>query len=128
MEALRVPANRPGDDLNSIRRGWKLGREDFLDWLLQKVELNTAEAHPALAREETEQSRALRIIQKEMHRLSWTRSDLRRRRKGDAIKVALARRLCAETAVTLKWIARTLHAGTSTYLANRLYHCRRSQE
>ena len=31
--------------------------------------------------------------------------------------------LRAETGVTLKWIAETLHMGTWTHVANRLYHC-----
>jgi len=34
----------------------------------------------------------------------------------------LARRLRAETSVTLKWIAEHLHMGTWTHVANRLSH------
>jgi hypothetical protein len=38
----------------------------------------------------------------------WTNEELKRRRKGDATKVALARRLRKETAVSLKWVAENL--------------------
>ncbi len=126
MEAVREDASRPAQELNSIRRGWKLGQEDFLDWILEQVEVSAREEHPGPARDETEQGKALRIIRDEMKRLGWTKAELRRRRKGDPKKVALARRLRAETAVTLKWIAETLSMGTWTHVANRLHHSRQS--
>lgn len=40
----------------------------------------------------------------------------------DARKVQMARRLRAETTVTLKWIAEQLHMGTWTPVANLLAH------
>ena len=43
-----------------------------------------------------------------------------KRRKGDAEKVALARRLRAETTMSLKWIAGELHMGSWTYVSNLL--------
>jgi REP-associated tyrosine transposase len=122
MEGLRKEANRP-QELQSIRRGWKLGGEDFLDWIVEKMEVRTKEAHPGPERDETEQATASRIVQEELKRLGWTKAELRRRRKGDAVKVALARRLREETAVSLKWIAQNLHMGTWTHVSNRLYHC-----
>jgi DNA-directed RNA polymerase specialized sigma24 family protein len=57
-----------------------------------------------------------------MKRLGWTKVELARRKKGDAAKVALARRLRSETAVSLRWIAEKLHMGTWTHVSNRLYH------
>lgn len=121
MEALREEANRP-QELQPIRRGWKLGREDFLDWILEKVELRPAEAHPRRERDETEESKARRILGQEIKRLGWTKAELERRKKGDPVKVALARRLRAETAVSLRWIAEHLHMGTWSNVSNRLYH------
>lgn len=123
MERLREEANCPEQQPKAIRDGWKLGGEDFVDWILEKVEINSNTGHPAPDRDETEQGKAHRIIRDEMERLGWTNDELRRRRKGDPAKVALARRLRAETAVTLKWIAETLQMGTSTHVSNRLYHC-----
>ena len=123
MESLRREANSP-QELQSIRRGWKLGGEDFLDWILDKIEVTTKEAHPSRERDETEQAKAMRIMQEELRSLGWPKAELKRRRKGDEAKVALARRLREETAVSLRWIAQNLHMGTWTHVANRLYHCR----
>jgi hypothetical protein len=63
-------------------------------------------------------------VREELKRLGWTKAELKRRRKGDASKVALARRLRAQTAVSLRWIAENLYMGTWTHVSNRLYHCR----
>jgi hypothetical protein len=41
--------------------------------------------------------------------------------KAAPAKLAVARRLRAETTVPLKWIASRLRMGTWTYLNNRLY-------
>jgi hypothetical protein len=46
---------------------------------------------------------------------------LKQRRKGDAAKVKIARRLRRETTMTLAWIAQRLHMGTKTHLAHLLY-------
>ena len=108
-----------------IRRGWKLGSEDFLDWILDKIEIRPAEAHPRRERDETEQGKAMRMLREEMKRLGWTKAELKRRKKGDPAKVALARRLREETAVSLKWIAENLHMGTWTHVSNRLHHVAR---
>jgi hypothetical protein len=126
MEAMREEANRPSQELNSIRRGWKFGAEDFLDWILERVQIDAEEEHPRPTRDETEQGKALRIIRDETKLLDWTTTELRRRRKGDPKKVAIARRLREETAVTLKWIAEALSMGTSNYVRNRLYHCQKT--
>jgi hypothetical protein len=51
-----------------------LGGEDFLDWILDKIEVPTKEAHPGRERDETEQAKALRILQEELKRLGWTKT------------------------------------------------------
>jgi hypothetical protein len=56
----------------------------------------------------------------ELDKLGWAGAELAARPKGDARKIRIARRLRAETAVTLKWIATELHMGTWTHVANRL--------
>ena len=122
MEWLREEANRPEQQLKSIRQGWMLGAADFVDWILEKVEVNSSAGHPAPDRDETERAKASRIIRDEMKRLGWAKGELGRRRKGDPAKVALARRLRDDTSVTLQWIAETLHMGTATHVSNRLYH------
>lgn len=121
LESMRKEAN-DGQALQAIRRGWKLGAEDFVDWILEKMEVTTKEAHPSRERDETEQAKARRIVQEELKRFGWSQAELKQRRKGDAKKVTLARRLREETAVSLRWIAENLHMGTWTYVSNRLYH------
>ncbi|MGI8821089.1 MAG: hypothetical protein ACR2ID_09520 [Chthoniobacterales bacterium] len=116
MEARRAEEN-DAEALRAVRRGWKLGAEDFLDSILQKMEVRPGEGHARQERDETEEARAARIVREELERLGWTRADLKQRKKGDSAKVVVARRLRAETAVSLKWIAETW-----THVANRLYH------
>jgi len=59
---------RPGGAYlrRAIRRGWKLGGEDFLDWILDKMQVSTKEAHPSHERDETEQTKAWRIVREEL--------------------------------------------------------------
>ncbi len=121
MEALRAESGN-AEEWRTIRRGWKLGREDFLDWILERVEVRPGEGHPRQERDETEQGKAARILKEEMKRVGWTKAELKRRKKGDPAKVAMARRLREETAVSLKWIAEHLQMGTWTHVSNRLYH------
>jgi hypothetical protein len=57
---------------------------------------------------------------RERGKLGWTGAALSPRAKGGGRKLRIARRLLAETAVTLQWIAAELHLGTWTNGANRL--------
>jgi len=57
-------------------------------------------------------------VAEQLPRLGWPAAELAKRRQGDAEKVALARRLRAETTMSLKWIAGELHMGSWTYVAN----------
>jgi hypothetical protein len=55
----------------------------------------------------------------ELKRRTWDAESLAQRRKGDAGKLAIARRLRQET--TMAWIARRLCMGTKTHLAHLFY-------
>jgi hypothetical protein len=46
-------------------------------------------------------------------------------RKGDKLKVSLARRLRRETTMSLKWIARRPHMGSWTCVSNLLHEKRK---
>ena len=50
-----------------------------------------------------------------MKRRKWTEADLKQRAKGDAGKVKIARRLRAETVMTVAWIAERLSLGCRNY-------------
>ena len=54
------------------------------------------------------------------YKLRWGENELAERRKSDPQKVAMARRLREETAVSLKWIADRLQMGTWTHVSNLL--------
>jgi hypothetical protein len=56
----------------------------------------------------------------ELKRSGWTAAELTDRRDGDPQKVELARRLRAETTMTLAWIAEKLNMGAAGSLANLL--------
>jgi hypothetical protein len=57
---------------------------------------------------------------RELERLGWAESELTRQRKGDRHEVALARRLRAETTMSLAWIAQRLRMGSWSYVSNLL--------
>jgi hypothetical protein len=123
--ARRMEAQRSEGGLaeeGSIRRGWKLGAEDFMGHLLDRLEGKFAENHRARERMETEEEKAERIVEEELKELGGRDEDLSLLRKGDAMKVAIARRLRKETTMSLKWIAGRLRMGSWTHVSNRLYN------
>lgn len=124
--ALRMEQRRreeDGQDWAKLRRGWCFGDEAFRKELLAQVHEQAKPSHYGQERQEAAEERAQRIIREELGTLGWERAELWRRLKGDREKVRIARRLQAETTVSLKWIAACLLMGTWTYVANRLYHC-----
>jgi hypothetical protein len=60
------------------------------------------------------------LVQEELASLGWQEADLAARRKGDPGKVRIARRLRAETTMTLAWIAQRLNMGVWTHVSNLL--------
>lgn len=108
--------------MGRIRRGWRFGADDFVEWLMQKVSVRADAGHQRPERDETEMARAERIVREELVARNWTEGELARRRKGDPEKVLIAARLRKESAVTLKWIASRLKMGAWTHVTNRLYH------
>ena len=56
----------------------------------------------AETRREATEEKGRRIVREELDKLGWPEAELGARAKGDARKVGIARRLRAETAVTLK--------------------------
>ena len=125
--AARMEAQRRKDepDLHAkLRHGWRLGAEDFLERLLAAGPLRAQSGHGKAAHEETEEALARRILREELDRAGWEPQDLLERAKGDAVKVKIAKRLRAETALTLGRIAQLLHMGVPTHVAHLLYHRR----
>ena len=121
--ALRMEARRAADlgrEWKRVRRGWCLGGKEFRQELLAEMRGRTGPQHGGEERRETEEAWAEKLLAEALQREGWTVRDLAQRRKGDAVKVRLARRLRQETTVTLSWVAKQLHMGTAGSLANLL--------
>jgi hypothetical protein len=73
---------------------------------------------------ESDEQKALRIVEQELRRRRWTREQLTQWRKGDKRKVRIALRLRRETTMTLEWMAEQLAMGTWANVARRLYEAK----
>ena len=124
MEARRLEPEQPDTAAahKALRGGWRLGAEDFLARLLELSGRPAQSGHGRGVHEETEEGIARRIIVEELGRRRWEAGELARRAKGDAVKIAIAKRLRGETALTLAQIAELLQMGTATHVAHLLYH------
>ena len=121
-EALERRRNaEEGGEFKAIRRGWFFGGDVLKQELLAQVSGKTGTWHYGELVQESAEAHAETIVTEELIRRKWNESMLAVRRKGDAVKVAMAQRLQCETTVTLAWIAKRLQMGTRTYLAHLLY-------
>ena len=109
-----------GADYGGVRQGWCLGSDEFRQELLAAEADRVGANHYGSERFETGQEKARRVIAQELKRLGWKQEELRARRKGDPEKVRLARRLRAETTMTLAWVAQHLEMGTWGYVSHLL--------
>jgi REP-associated tyrosine transposase len=117
-----------GDPFKTVRRGWFLGGEALKQELLAAVSGKTGRWHYGEAVRESAEAQAERIVRQELTRRKWDEKSLAARRKGDAVKVAIAQRLRQKTTMTLAWIAARMQMGTPTHLAHLLYWKRRNQK
>jgi hypothetical protein len=124
IEAERLSANDAGANDRLLRRGWRLGGEGFLSRLLDHMEGKLTENHQARERADTTEAKAERIIEASLREIGWTESDLRQRHKCAPEKVQIAKRLRAETTLSLKRVAQRLTMGTWTNTSNLLYQSR----
>lgn len=115
-------ADEAGMDYKPLRRGWCLGPDTFRQELLEQMKERMGVEHYGAERHETVEAQAERLVQGELKQRKWQAQDLRRRTKGDRSKVIIAKRLRAETAVTVRWIAERLEMGTPSYVNYLLYH------
>jgi REP element-mobilizing transposase RayT len=110
-----------GADYKQVRRGWCFGAETFRKELLGQMKERMGAEHYGAERQETMAEHAEGIVAEELKRRRWTKEELARRAKGDAGKVAIAVRLRAETAMTVRWIAARLQMGAPGYVNHLLY-------
>jgi putative transposase len=100
--------------------GWCVGSEEFRQQLLQQMTALPAHPYGGAEWQETAEKKARRILVEELRRCGWEAAELQHRRKGDPDKIRIARRLRAETTMTLAWIAKNLSMGAPGSLANCL--------
>jgi REP element-mobilizing transposase RayT len=118
----RVEAQRLVEETGEykkIRRGWCLGGDQFRKELLAHMTERLGPEHYGAERMETQVETAERILAEELKRRKWREADLTQRPKGHPEKVKIARRLRAETVMTVAWISERLHLGSRNY-ANHL--------
>ena len=121
-------AAEAGADYKRLRRGWCLGPESFRKELLGQMKERMGPEHYGEERQETMEEHAEGIVAAELKRRRWAKEELGRRLKGDPVKVAIAMRLRAETAVPVKWIAERLQMGAPGYVNHLLYLQRKGQK
>jgi hypothetical protein len=122
-EASRQSAK--AKDWKPIQQSWCLGDEQFRRELLEQMSSKMGEHHGGREKQQSAEAKAERLIEAALAQSARTHQDLRKMRKADPWKLALAVRLRRETTMTLRWIAEHLQMGTWTYLTNRLYWQRR---
>ena len=94
--ARRMEASRGVEvigEYRKIRRGWCYGEDAFGRELLLQASQQMGQHHYGQERRESEEDKALRMVVAGLKKAGWKESDLAFRRKGDPIKMALARRL-----------------------------------
>lgn len=129
--AAAMEARRQGElaqEFKAVRRGWCLGDKAFRKELLSQMQARRGPEHYGEERFESDEARALAIVEEELKRRKWKEEDLKSRRKGDKNKVAIAARLRRETTMTLKWIAEHLAMGSWNNVSNRLAAARKRKQ
>jgi hypothetical protein len=103
------------DDL--LRSGWRIGAQDFCDWLAEKLARRGRRDERAKERRETDAALAEAIVQRELAKVRWREIDLAQHPKGHPLKTYIARRLRSESSMSRQWIADRLKMGSPSYLS-----------
>ena len=78
-----------------MQRGWRMGAEDFPEWLAGKLARREQPSKRARERNETDEQLAERLVREGLKKAGWTNATLGKRPKADPVKVRLARANCA---------------------------------
>ncbi len=108
---------------NGIRRGWKLGSEDFVERLVAMGHGGGGNPliHSREAVEETMEEKARGIMRGFLNERGMGLEEFRKLRKGNVDKILLAMELRSKTTMTMAWIAEELNAGTPQTLWRALW-------
>jgi REP element-mobilizing transposase RayT len=99
---------------------------DYLRELLRQASQQMGAHHYGEERRESAEDKAARLVAAGLKAAGWKESDLAMRRKGDPVKLDLARRLRRETTLPLKWICDRLEMGSWKSINQRLYEQRQA--
>ena len=117
-ESQRARPGEEGTPLASLgRSGWRIGAEDFADWLSDRLRRRGRKTEKASERCETNARLAERLVREGLAARGWTEANLQRSAKTDAVKINLARLVRSQTPMTLAWTATRLRIGSASYLA-----------
>lgn len=109
------------EESKAFRRGWRLGGEDFVDWLADKIKASpTRDGAGGTGERQVDEILAERLARDCLRAVGWSLAELHGAPKGDPVKVAIAQQLRAQTPMTRHWIAERLHMGSAGYLSNLL--------
>jgi REP element-mobilizing transposase RayT len=109
-----------GGEERHLRKGWKVGAEDFSDWLSDKLARRGRGGEKAAQRQETDAALAGRLVREALAVARWREIDLTLEPKGHPLKVEIARQLRAQTPMSRQWIAERLKMGSASYVSNLL--------
>ena len=112
----------PGDEL--MRRGWKVGAEDFRDWLADKLARRGRKGERASERRKTDAWLAERMVREALAKARWREIDLLTRPKGHHLKVKIAQQLRTQTPMNRQWIADRLRMGRRQLCFQFAWQCR----
>lgn len=105
-------------DWERLRRGWCFGPKEFREELLEMIEQKKGPCHHGAELRESDEQKAERLVGRMLREHRWDREQLRRRLKGDKVKVAMAKQLRRSTTMTWEWIAQRLEMGHWRAAAN----------
>ena len=103
-----------------MRSGWKIGAEDFRDWLADKLARRGRKGERARERRETDTALAESMVREALAKARWRESDLATQPKGHQLKVGIAQQLRRQTPMNRQWIADRLSMGSASYVSNLL--------
>jgi len=119
VEHLRLDPQSLEEEIQPLRRGWRLGAEDFVAWVGERLKPDKKAARGIRARErrETDEQLAERLIKEELEKMKLDEKELKKLPKGSPKKVRIARALRTQTPLTRTWISNRLLMGSPSYLS-----------
>jgi putative transposase len=97
--------SKKAGDWKRLRRGWCFGPKEFRKELLEMIGEKKDRCHYGEELRESDEQKAERLLEQMLRRQRWTAKELQRRKKGDKVKVTMAKQLRKETTMTWAWIS-----------------------